>query len=211
MSGVAASGGYYISCGADRIIAEPSTLTGSIGVVGIVFTFPRLYDKIGINWSTVKKGEHADFGATYRDWTNEEKQILNNNIEFVYDRFIDRVDEGRTNLTRDQIHNVAQGRVWTGAQAKENGLIDDLGGLDKAVEHMRELTGTKGKLVLEDATTSKEGFTLKLNFNFETAKVQNISSDQINSEYKALYEFWRDYQNESVLMLCPVSLKDIEF
>ncbi|MCB5245803.1 MAG: hypothetical protein LHW61_04010, partial [Candidatus Cloacimonetes bacterium] len=73
------------------------------------------------------------------------------------------------------------------------------------------LTGTKGKLVLEDATTSKEGFTLKLNFNFETAKVQNISSDQINSEYKALYEFWRDYQNESVLMLCPVSLKDIEF
>ncbi|HPX63438.1 MAG TPA: signal peptide peptidase SppA, partial [Candidatus Syntrophosphaera thermopropionivorans] len=211
MSGTAASGGYYISCGADRIIAEPSTITGSIGVVGLVFTFPRLYDKIGINWSTVKKGEHADFGATYRDWTDEEKQLMTKTIESTYDRFVDKVDEGRKNLTREQVDAVAQGRVWTGTQAKENGLIDDLGGLDKALEHMQELTKAKGKLVLEDATTSKGGFSMNMNFNLNGITTNNILSETMVNDYKALYEWWKDYQNESVLMLCPLSLKDIEF
>lgn len=212
MSGTAASGGYYISCGADRIIAEPSTITGSIGVIGIVFTYPRLYDKIGINWSTVKKGAHADFGATYRDWTDEEKQILNNTIESTYDRFIGVVASGRKNLTREQVDAVAQGRVWTGAQAKENGLIDDLGGLDKALQHMQELTKARGKLILEDATTSKTGFSMNLNFNIGGLMTNNnITPDPFASEYKELYEKWSDYQNESVLMLCPVSLNEMKF
>jgi len=177
-----------------------------------VFTYPRLYDKIGINWSTVKKGAHADFGATYRDWTDEEKQILNNTIESTYDRFIGVVASGRKNLTREQVDAVAQGRVWTGAQAKENGLIDDLGGLDKALQHMQELTKARGKLILEDATTSKTGFSMNLNFNIGGLMTNNnITPDPFASEYKELYEKWSDYQNESVLMLCPVSLNEMKF
>jgi len=132
-------------------------------------------------------------------------------IESTYDRFVDKVDEGRKNLTREQVDAVAQGRVWTGTQAKENGLIDDLGGLDKALEHMQELTKAKGKLVLEDATTSKSGFSMNLNFNLNGITTNNIILESMVNDYKALYDWWNDYQKESVLMLCPLSLKDIEF
>ncbi|MDZ4182870.1 MAG: S49 family peptidase, partial [Candidatus Cloacimonadaceae bacterium] len=85
MTGVAASGGYYIACGADRIIAQPTTLTGSIGVIGLVFNVQRMMEKIRVNWSTVKKGENADFGSMYRQWTQEEKDLMEHYIEVVYE------------------------------------------------------------------------------------------------------------------------------
>ncbi|MGC9362915.1 MAG: signal peptide peptidase SppA, partial [Candidatus Syntrophosphaera sp.] len=148
MSGMAASGGYYISCGADRIIAEPSTLTGSIGVIGLGLSIPRLLEKIKVNWSTVQKGRNADFGSMFRDSTQEERAAMTNLIEAVYDDFVAKVAKGRENLSPEDVHAIAQGRVWTGEQAMANGLIDDLGGLDKAIEHMRDLTGIEGNITL---------------------------------------------------------------
>lgn len=141
MGNVAASGGYYISCAADTILADPMTLTGSIGIFGQFFTGEKLIkDKLGLTSSTVKTNEHSDFGGAYplplpisnRPLTAYEKQVLQNYIENGYETFLNRVAEGR-HMTRDEVHEVAQGRVWTGKQAVKVGLVDILGGLDDAI------------------------------------------------------------------------------
>lgn len=211
MSGVAASGGYYIACSADRIIANPATLTGSIGVIGISFALPRLYDKLGINWSTVKKGANSDFGATHRSWTEEEQRRMSGYIEATYEDFVRKVAAGRKNLTYDQVHEIAQGRVWTGEQALENGLIDALGGLDTAIEAMREITGIKGKITLVDATTSEQGVQIKMEGNPLGISTHNAALDTLLGDYIQIYELWRDFGNESALMLSPVQLEPVQF
>ncbi|MBW6514004.1 MAG: signal peptide peptidase SppA [Candidatus Syntrophosphaera sp.] len=211
MAGVAASGGYYIACGADRIIADPATLTGSIGVIGISFSLPRLYEKIKVNLSTVKVGENADFGSTSRLWTEEEESRMTRFIETVYDDFVGKVDSGRANLSLEEVNELAQGRVWTGEQALANGLIDDLGGLDKAVEHMRDLTGIKGKITLVDATTQQKGFAVQMSGNPFGGLLKSGAVDTILGDYVKLYELYKDFQNESVLMLCPLGAASIQY
>jgi protease-4 len=211
MSGVAASGGYYISCGADRIIADPATLTGSIGVIGLSLTMPRLYDKIGINWSTVKKGANADFGATHRAWSDAEKQRMTGFIEAIYEDFVGKVDAGREKLSLEQVHAIAQGRVWTGEQALANGLVDDLGGLDKAVEHMRELTGIEGELTLVDATTQDKGFEVQMDSDSFGGLMQSQIAESLLGDYIQVYELWRDFGNESALMLSPLEAQETNF
>lgn len=119
--------------------------------------------KIKVNWDTVKKGEHADMGSIYRPWTEEEKQMVTRSIENCYDDFVKKVDEGRKNMTLEQVKQYAQGRVWTGEQAQKIGLVDELGGLEKAKESMSELIDKKGKLTLVDATTKKEGLKISIN------------------------------------------------
>ncbi|MCC8173754.1 MAG: signal peptide peptidase SppA [Odoribacter sp.] len=142
MGNVAASGGYYISCAADAIVADPTTLTGSIGIYGMLFSGEKLIkDKMGINTSVVKTNEHSDFGGSYplpipisnRPLTAYERNVLQNYIEKGYETFLSRVAEGR-GMTRDEVHEVAQGRVWTGKDALEIGLVDVLGGLEDAIK-----------------------------------------------------------------------------
>jgi len=211
MGGTAASGGYYISCNADKIIAEPSTLTGSIGVVGLMFNGTEMFQKIKVNWDTVKKGEHADMGSIYRPWTEEEKQMVTRSIENCYDDFVKKVDEGRKNMTLEQVKQYAQGRVWTGEQAQKIGLVDELGGLEKAKESMSELIDKKGKLTLVDATTKKEGLKISINIGelnvFTPVKVMNA----VNSDYIKLYELWSDFGQDKALMLCPVVPETLQF
>ena len=141
MGNVAASGGYYISCAADTIVADPMTLTGSIGIFGQFFTGEKLIkDKLGMTSSSVKTNAHSDFGGAYplplpisnRPLNAYEKQVLQKYIENGYETFLNRVAQGR-GMTRDQVHEVAQGRVWTGEQALQVGLVDVLGGLDDAI------------------------------------------------------------------------------
>lgn len=142
MGNVAASGGYYISCAADTIVADPMTLTGSIGIYGQFFNGQKLIqDKLGITSSVVKTNEHSDFGGGYplplpisnRPFTAYEKQVLQKYIESGYETFLNRVSRGR-HMTRDEVHEVAQGRVWTGEQALKVGLVDVLGGLNDALD-----------------------------------------------------------------------------
>lgn len=141
MGNVAASGGYYISCAADTIVADPMTLTGSIGIYGQFFTGEKLIkDKLGMTSSSIKTNAHSDFGGAYplplpignRPLNAYEKQVLQKYIENGYETFLSRVAQGRR-MTRDEVHEVAQGRVWTGEQALQVGLVDVLGGLDEAI------------------------------------------------------------------------------
>ena len=134
MSDVAASGGYYIATPARKIVAEPTTITGSIGVFGLIPNAQKLLnDKLGIEFEYVGTGKHSDIGRIDRDMTLQEREYIESIIDKIYDTFLSRVAEGRK-MTKEQVHEVAQGRVWTGVMAKEVGLVDELGGLEKAIE-----------------------------------------------------------------------------
>lgn len=141
MSDVAASGGYYIATPARKIVAEPTTITGSIGVFGLIPNAKELLnDKLGIEFDYVGTGEHSDIGRIDRDLTADERAYIESVIDKIYDTFLGRVSEGR-NMTKEQVHEVAQGRVWTGVMAKEIGLVDELGGLEKAIDIAAEEAG----------------------------------------------------------------------
>lgn len=140
MSDVAASGGYWISMGCDAIVAQPLTITGSIGVVGAVFDMSGTYDKLGIVWETVKTSEHADMITDKRPMTREEWQIFTENTNDIYKTFVQKVADGRQK-SWEEVHEIAQGRVWTGLQAFEIGLVDSLGGLDAALAIAKDKAG----------------------------------------------------------------------
>lgn len=133
MGDYAASGGYYISCGADWIIAEPTTLTGSIGIFGMIPNVEGLTNKLGLKFDIVKTNKFADMGAVGRPMNNDEKALLQAYITEGYDLFIGRCAEGR-GMTKEQIDRIGQGRIWTGTKALELGLIDELGGIDRALQ-----------------------------------------------------------------------------
>lgn len=134
MGNVAASGGYYIGCNADTIVAQPNTITGSIGVFGLFLNAQELLNnKLGIHIETVKFGEYADLGSPDRPMTSAEKAIVQKEIDKVYTDFIQHVAAGRK-LTAAQVDEIAQGRVWSGADALKIGLVDVIGGLDKTIE-----------------------------------------------------------------------------
>ena len=135
MSDVAASGGYYIACQADKIIANETTVTGSIGVIGLNFNTSPLFSKYGINKEiVVKQGEHADFFTTSRLRSDYETEKIEESINDIYNVFKDRVIAGRDSLNdADELDNIAMGRVWTGQDAKANSLVDEIGGIEEAI------------------------------------------------------------------------------
>ena len=134
MGEVAASGGYYISAPADTIVAQPNTITGSIGIFGFWFNAEGfLNNKLGVTTDVAKTGELSDFMSPSRKLSEIERSIIQTNIEDGYEVFISKVVEGR-NMNREEVLKIASGRVWSGLQAKENGLVDVLGGLEDAIE-----------------------------------------------------------------------------
>lgn len=133
MGDVAASGGYYIACNADKIVAQPTTITGSIGIFGMVPDLEGTTQKLGISTDVVKTNEFADFGDFTRPLNEGEKQLFQNMVDRGYDLFLTRCAEGR-NMPKDSLALYAEGRVWTGNQAKEIGLVDELGGIERAIE-----------------------------------------------------------------------------
>ena len=133
MGDYAASGGYYISCAADCIVASPITLTGSIGIFGVIPSAEKLLkDKVGLDFDVVKTNPMADFGNMSRTFTPQERVVLQNYVNNGYALFLKRCADGR-GVTVEEIAKIAEGRVWTGSKAKEIGLVDELGDLDKAV------------------------------------------------------------------------------
>ncbi|MDR1091616.1 MAG: signal peptide peptidase SppA [Prevotella sp.] len=138
MGGYAASGGYYISCNASKIIAQPNTLTGSIGIFGMFPNFEGISKKVGLSYDNVKTNKMADFGDVSRPMREDEKAVMQNYIERGYDLFLTRCSEGR-GIPKDSLDLIAQGRVWTGSQALKIGLVDALGNLDTAIAEAAKL------------------------------------------------------------------------
>lgn len=156
MGNVAASGGYYISCAANKIVAEPNTLTGSIGIFGIFPNVSGLLHKLALSTDLVKTNTFADLGDMSRPMTADEKTLLQGYVERGYETFIDRCAQGR-DMTPEAVNAVGQGRVWTGEQALERGLVDELGGIETAIRTAASLADLSDYSVLE-VSGSKDFF-----------------------------------------------------
>ncbi len=142
MGDVAASGGYYIACAADTIVAEPTTITGSIGVFGVLFNAQKFFNnKLGITFDQVKIGEYADLGDYTKPLSPAERMIIQNEINRIYNDFTSKVAEGRK-MPQENVKRIAEGRVWSGIDAKRIGLVDVLGNIDDAVK----IAANKAKL-----------------------------------------------------------------
>ena len=177
MSDLAGSGGYWISMAAHRIVAQPQTLTGSIGVLGGKFSLAGLYEKLGITAEKMTFGRRADLFSTFRPFSPEDRRLLKEQILWTYDKFLSKAAEGR-NLSREDVDRVGRGRVWTGHQAKEVGLVDELGGLDKALELAKDLAGIPSnenvRLVVWPRKTTLFG---TLSGRLDIKALQPLSSD----------------------------------
>jgi protease-4 len=147
MGDYAASGGYYISTPADCIVAEPTTITGSIGVFGMIPNTEKLMHKVGLNFDVVKTNEHADFGAINRPISSSEGRMIQANVNKTYELFVKRCADGR-DMRPTAIKKIAEGRVWSGIQAKELGLVDELGGLNEAIAIAQEKAEVAGYTLL---------------------------------------------------------------
>ena len=196
MSDVAASGGYYMAAAGDYIVAEPTTLTGSIGIFAMIPNFKGTTDKIGLNFDVVKTNKHADFGALGRALTTDEGILLQNYVNEGYELFVQRCADGR-NMTTDQIKEIAEGRVWSGKKAKELGLVDELGGLDRAIEIAAEKAAISNYRV-HSYPRQKELFEQIM----ELSAKDMVQSFLLNSDMRKMLNetlFLEQLQNESIL------------
>jgi len=149
MGDVAASGGYYIACAADKIYASPNTITGSIGVFGILMSFEELLtDKLGFTFDQVKTNKFADLGSPNRPLTKEEYDIIHESVVNIYDTFTSKVAEGR-NMSQENVDNIGQGRVWSGINAMDINLIDEYGGLEEAIAGAAQLAEMEAYRIYE--------------------------------------------------------------
>lgn len=156
MKGMAASGGYYISAAADKIFATNETVTGSIGVIMSGLNYSGLLEKLGVEDTTVKSGALKDIGSGSRPQTEQDKEVLQAYIDSAYGRFVDVVSKGR-NMPEDEVKKVADGRIFDGVQAKENGLVDEIGFPKDALAAMRKEQGLENAQLVE-YSSSNTGF-----------------------------------------------------
>lgn len=184
---VAASGGYYISCNADSIFAEPNTITGSIGVFGIIPNMKKFFnDKLGITFDGVKTGPFADMPTASRPLNAAEKQIVQNSIDTIYNTFKERVAEGRR-LPLQVVDSIAQGRVWTGQRAVQIGLVDKLGNINDAVACAARMSKQKEYTLRE--YPEKTNFIEELLKNYkEEVKVTSIKEEIGEEQYNILQQ-----------------------
>jgi protease-4 len=172
-------------------VAQPQTLTGSIGVLGGKFSLAGLYEKLGITAERMAYGQRADLFSTFRPFSPEERKLLKEQILWTYERFLTKAAEGR-NLTRDDVDRVGRGRVWTGRQAKEIKLVDELGGLDKALDLAKSLAGIPAdedvRLVVWPQRTSLLGTI----FGRPQAKIDLFPSSDLSKMLQALQFLGRE-------------------
>lgn len=156
MGAIAASGGYYVSSPATRIVANPGTLTGSIGVIMEIPNLEGLLDKVGVKTQVIKSGEHKDLASAFRELGDEERRILQGVLDDVHDQFISDVAEGRR-IPVEEVRRLADGRIFTGRQALKEGLVDELGNLEDAIMISAELAGIEGE---PEVVTAKKKFSI---------------------------------------------------
>lgn len=150
MGSLAASGGYYIACASDRIFANPGSITGSIGVIMQLTNISQLLQKVGVKSVVIKSGEHKDMGSMVKEMTAEEKRLFQEVLDDAYNQFIEAVVSGRK-MNKERVQELADGRIFTGRQAKSLGLVDELGDLPDAINFAAQMAGIRGKpkVVLE--------------------------------------------------------------
>ena len=189
MGDYAASGGYYISCNADTIVAEPTTLTGSIGIFGMMPNAKGLTEKLGVNFDVVKTNPYADFGNLTRPMNDGEKGLMQMYVNNGYELFLTRCSD-RRGISMEELDKIAQGRVWTGSTAKELGLVDELGGLDKALEIAIAKAGVDAYTVM--SYPKKEGFLESL---MNTNPGNYIKSRMLNGKMSDMYRQFSIIEN----------------
>ena len=211
MSDVAASGGYYIATPARKIFAESTTITGSIGVFGLIPNAEKLLkEKMGLDFEYVGTGKHSDIGRIDRAMTEEELDYIASVIDKIYDTFLSRVAEGR-NMTKEQVNEIAQGRVWTGVMAKEIGLVDEIGGLEAAIASAAkeaELTDFK----IREFPKAKDPFYTLLskiqgNTNLQSQIVEATKNTGYEEFVKQLTDLQRWGSQHSVQAIMPYDIK----
>ena len=185
MESVAASGGYYIACTADKIVANPGTLVGSIGVILQIENIEELLNKIGLRRKVVKSGKYKDIGSITRPMTEEEEAILQEFSDDIYNQFVDAVAEGRS-MKREEVLKIADGRIFTGAQAIELGLVDRLGNLQDAISVAGEMVGIEGEPKVIYPKKKRPSI---LDFIFEEAikNVARIIENMVHDKLKVYY------------------------
>lgn len=191
MGNTAASGGYYVSAPADKIVAHPATLTGSIGVIMESMNYAELADKLGIDFNTIKSGEFKDIMSSNREMTDDERAILQTMIDELYDEFVDVIVDGR-DLSDKEVRKLGDGRVYTGTQAKENGLVDELGSMDDTIAMMKADYDFKDAQVVE--YESKTGISELIG-----VKVQNMFGSE--SDLNGMNELLRDSSGPRAMYL----------
>lgn len=189
MGDYAASGGYYIACNADTIVAEPTTLTGSIGIFGMMPNAKGLTEKLGVNFDVVKTNPYADFGNLTRPMNDGEKGLMQMHVNKGYELFLTRCSDGR-GISMEELDKIAQGRVWTGSTAKELGLVDELGGLDKALEIAIAKAGVDAYTVMN--YPKKEGFLESL---MNTNPGNYIKARMLNGKMNDVYRQFSIIEN----------------
>ena len=204
MGDVAASGGYYIAAPADVIVAQKNTVTGSIGVFAMLLNAQKLLkDKLGVNVETVKFGKYADMGTANRPLTAAEQAILQRYIDRIYNDFISKVAAGRK-LAAEHVDSIAQGRVWSGTDAKKIGLIDEFGGLDKAIEIAAKKVNLK-EYRITNLPEQKEPFE-----QFFSSMNEQASTYWAQQQFGQQYEWYKNIKQaikyEGVQMRLPIQL-----
>ncbi len=198
MGNVAASGGYYISCAADKIVADEKTITGSIGVFGVIPNAQGLMEnKLGITMDRVKTNKHADIMTVFKPLTGEERDIIQIGVEKIYDDFITKVAEGR-GMTKEQVDSIGQGRVWMGLDALKIGLVDEIGGLDRAIEIASESAKLGDDYTLVDYPKSKDPFE-ELIMELSGEVQSKVITKVLGTEYK-YYQKLQNVTNQSGVM-----------
>lgn len=213
MGNVAASGGYYIACAADTIVASSSTITGSIGVFGLFFSGEKLYeDKMHLSFDEVKTNKHSNFMGGYplglpfssREFSDEESAILQEYIDIIYVTFLNHVAQGR-NMKYDDVHEIAQGRVWVGKDAKELGLVDEIGGLEKAIQIAKDKAGLDAYKIVE-YPVHKDPFQEFVD-NLMSKISEKMILKQLGSEYYYLKSIQKINDMEGIQARLPYDLK----
>ncbi len=206
MSDAAASGGYFIACAADEIYADPATITGSIGIYTGKVNLDGLYKKLGINFQHIKRGDNAGLYTSTRGFTDGERQQIIKNMEHGYDRFISSVAEGR-NMTKDEVNEIGRGRVWTGTQGVEKGIVDGLGGLYDVIKIAEEKAGIKEGEDYSILFLPKYGFVWpnsNNNYLMESQLIERLP-DEITHLINLGYRF-HSAEDEPYLYLMPYEL-----
>ncbi|MBK8969341.1 MAG: signal peptide peptidase SppA [Lewinellaceae bacterium] len=195
MGDVAASGGYYIACQADSIFAEPTTITGSIGVFGVIPILQKtMKENLGITMDTVRTGKYSAFGTPFYDFSPEESQLIQERVEWIYQDFLEKVAKGRK-MTPEAVHEIAQGRVWAGEKAKTIGLVDDMGGLDRALSAAAKLAGLEKYRTTEFPRTKTGLEQLLEKFDKDRDSDEVIRAWMIRSELGEMYPVYKTLQD----------------
>ncbi|MFP4471792.1 MAG: signal peptide peptidase SppA, partial [Bacteroidales bacterium] len=193
MGDVAASGGYYISCAADRIFADPTTITGSIGVLGMIPNLQKtMNENLGITFDYATTNENSNFMTPFRPLTEYQRSVVKAYIEEIYDTFVNHVAEGR-DMTYEQVDAIAQGRVWIGSDALDINLIDQFGGLSQAIDAAAELAELES-YTIKELPVQKDPFQEIVNKLFGQTSIEAQIRNELGHNYR-LYQYLKYWQN----------------